>query len=397
LEDWLFIYPETDEPVLDIWLRSLRDIATVAFGMKMADPKKIVCTNQRDELVHLLAERVTPKTQMVLLLTPQKNSKWVYNLLKQTTCTKLPCSTQVVKSETVRKRQSIAAVLSRIVLQINAKFCGPLWNVNLAPCAPVFVHPTMVIGIDVYHSFEQGQQEQWIGFAASLDTACTEYYSNASQLDPAATRQSMSIKLQEYTRDALLEFTERNEGLLPQHIVVYRASMSRQDWAAAYATEIEAIKLLLSSIDRSSSHCEPHDASACYQPDLTFIAISRHVGMRFFASCPNQQATKNPEPGTVIDSPLVGGLEPGSFYLINQAVGKGAASPTHYTVLYDSANLGPNILQILSYSLSFLYFNYTGSVKMPAPAHYAKKIAHFVGTAVRASPHKRLVRTFFYL
>jgi len=391
LDNWLFIYPDSDVPVLDIWLRSLRDIAQVAFTMKMADPERIICSDQRREIVSLLEQKLTPKMQMVLLLTPQKDSKKVYQLFKQATCTKHPCVTQVVKSETIRKRQSIAAVLSRIVLQINAKFCGPLWQIDLVSPAtdPLFTFPTMVIGIDVYYSYEK---EQYVGFAASLDTHCTEYFSTASALDPDRPRQSMSVKLQEAFRDALLHFSRRNEGLMPVQIVVYRASVSQEEWPAVEATEVQALKLVLAA---AAKGCTPHGEP--YEPKLTFLAISKRVGTRLFLPSPDSKSAKNPEPGTVVDSPEASRSKATNFYLVNQAVGKGSATPTHYTVLYDSANLSPNVLQNLSYRLSFLYFNYTGSVKMPAPAQYAKKIAHFVGTAVRADPHKRLLCTFFYL
>mmetsp|Transcript_34138 Transcript_34138/g.95988 ORF Transcript_34138/g.95988 Transcript_34138/m.95988 type:complete len:830 (+) Transcript_34138:88-2577(+) len=389
LDDWLFIYPETDVPVVDIWLRSLRDIASVAFTMKMADPVRITCTDQRRDLVQLLEQKLTPRTQMVLLLTPQADSKRVYQLFKTTTCTKYPCVTQVVKSETIRKRTAIAAVLSRIVLQINAKSCGPLWHIDLESTftEQIFRGPAMVIGIDIYTSHDG---KQHVGFAGSLDSQCTEYYSTASALDDTNKWQSMSVKLQDMVRNALLEFSRRNDGLLPEHIIVYRASVNQSEIPVIKAMEVGAIEVVLQAVKGGAS-------GEAYKPHLTFIAISKQAGIRFFAPSPNQDRYKNPEPGTVIDTPYSRCGNMFSFYLINQAVGKGTAIPTHYVVIHDTADLGPNVLQNLSYKLSFLYYNYTGSIKMPAPAQYAKKIANLIGTSVRVDPHKRLLCTFFYL
>jgi len=395
LDDWLFIYPESDVPVLDIWLRSLRDIAQVAFAMKMADPTRVICTEQRREIVQLLENRLTPKTQMVLLLTPQKDAKKVYELFKQTTISRYPCVTQVVKSETIRKRQSIAAVLSRIVLQINAKFCGPLWHIDLQSpiTAPLMTVPTMVIGLDVYNSYEGETMETFIGFAASLDTRCAEYFSTASLLDKQDWRGSMSEKIQEFLKQAILQFTRRNAKLLPEHFIIYRASASEDQWTAIRQTEIEAVQQFFSSLNMLDV------VGQKYAPNLTFIAISKNTHMRFFAqnSETANASFKNPEPGTVVDVPMTARSDAINFYLVNQAAGKGTANPTHYTVLHDSANVNPVALQSLTYRLSYLYFNFTGSVKMPAPAQYAKKIAHLIGTAVRTDPHKRLLCSFFYL
>lgn len=39
-------------------------------------------------------------------------------------------------------------------------------------------------------------------------------------------------------------------------------------------------------------------------------------------------------------------------------------------------------IQTLTYKLAFLYYNFPGGIRLPAPAQYAKKLAHLMGTAV---------------
>ena len=400
LNDWFFIYPEQDQSVLDIWLRSLRDVAQVAFGMKIADPQRIVCSDQRKEIVGMLENKVSPKTQFILLLTPQKDCKQVYQAFKQATCSKIPVVSQVVKSETIRRRQSIAAVLSRIVLQINAKCCGSLWHVALEvkETHPLFAGPTMVVGIDVFTSPEN---EKYFGFAGSLNMHCSEFFSTAGALDtstPENTAQDLSVKIQIAFRDALLHFARRNEKMLPEHVIVYRGSVNQDQWLRIRATEIQAIQQVLESFKNGQGAIKSAPPREdVYEPHLTFVAIAQRTGTRFFQTSPNQTSVKNPEPGTVIDSPVISPPNTHSFYLISQSVTKGTAVPTQYTILHDSYQVPLTSLQNLTYRLSFMYFNVTGSIRVPAPAQYAKKIAQFVGTAVRTDIHQRLLTTFFYL
>lgn len=383
LTNWLLIYPDSDVPVVDIWMRSLRDIATVAFQMQMIPPKIVVCSNQREDLLGVLEQNLDPSTQMVLLLTPQKDARRVYQIFKRATCIQYPCITQVVRSETIRKRQSIAAVLSRIVLQINAKFCGPLWHIDVAvpSTAPLLEDASMVVGIDI---FRNSEGETYYGFAASLDPRCTEYFSTSAALKVKRGDFSadLSLRLQLAFRNALLRFSRRNDGLLPGHILVYRASASEAQWPAMIATELGALQEVVSRVDD-------------YDPQITFVAIAKCVGMRVFSH--GQAPSRNVDPGAVIDGPELTPSETRSFFLLSHFATRGTTTPTHYTVLHDTADVPLVALQNLTFRLTFLYFNCTCSVKLPAPAQYAKKIASFVGTAVRAQPSERLLGTFFYL
>jgi hypothetical protein len=414
LTNWILIYPEADYPVLEIWIRSLKDIAEVAFEMKLEFPQKHACTDQVNDIVPLLNRTVVPETQLVLLLCPVETVSQVYRLIKAETATRLPVVTQIVKSDTIRKRTQIAAVLSAIALQINAKCCGPLWQVQVKTelTKPYFESATMVVGIDVYTSLDG---TKWLGFAASLDTHCTEYYSWASELKldesqasqegTTSFRTIISMKLQQAMAQALHRFATRNEQVLPSFIIVYRSSVRLSEEEAVRATEVEAVLTVL----KATSAMSKRGSGTAYEPRLTFVAITNSEAMRFFTNANGANAgasaesrsskQENPEPGTVVDSPVVSRSSALNFWLINQSASKekGTVAPTHYAVWYDTANVPVTSLQNLTYRLSFLYYNIWMSIRLPAPAQYAKKVARHIGKYVKAEPNDRLRTGFFYL
>ena len=53
-------------------------------------------------------------------------------------------------------------------------------------------------------------------------------------------------------------------------------------------------------------------------------------------------------------------------------------SPTHYIVVHDNTGLKPDILQKISYKLTHMYYNWLGTVRVPAPCQYAHKLAYQV-------------------
>lgn len=74
---------------------------------------------------------------------------------------------------------------------------------------------------------------------------------------------------------------------------------------------------------------------------------------------------ENPLPGCVIDHTITR-RHMYDFFLVPQSVRQGTVSPTHYIVVHDSANFAPDILQRLSFKLCFLYYNWPGTVRVPA-------------------------------
>lgn len=92
----------------------------------------------------------------------------------------------------------------------------------------------------------------------------------------------------------------------------------------------------------------------------------------------NQGRLENPRPGTVLDHSIT----PQSvydFYLVSQNVRQGVATPSHYSVLHDQLQANPEDIIKLTHYLTYMYYNYNGPVKIPAPVKYADRLAKMVG------------------
>ena len=115
---------------------------------------------------------------------------------------------------------------------------------------------------------------------------------------------------------------------------------------------------------------------ALEKPKITLVVVNKRINQRFFEQSvanakietPNLPV-KNPPCGTIIDCNLVcnerGNLY--DFFLISQTATQGCILPTHFFVCYDTSDLNRTVLQDLTYQLCYFYFNWGGSIKVPAP------------------------------
>ena len=405
LSRWIVVHAEQDRQLVDMWLRSMRELGMTGFGMHFGDPMRFIMSGNPEELRRILLDQVTPDVQLVMMFTPQKDSNRLYKILKHVTTTVRPCITQVVKSETMRKRQSVVAIVTRVVMQISAKLLAPLWHVSLeTPHTPMMAEPTMLVGIDSFEN-KEFPRKSVIGFVASMDAFVSQYFSTTVMIDeiprddPHKYFDRVAQKVRLCMHEAFEAFADANEGMLPTNIIVYRNSVSRQDMKRIGQFEIEAI---LDSVRATISETWENELTqgaknkeCAYDPHLTYIMCMKHVPARFFMMGAPEGA-KNPPPGTVLD-PVAPGSDHYSFFLVNQHVSRGAAAPTQYVVGYDSSGFSVDAIQNLTFKLSHMYYNFPGGVRLPAPAQYAKKLAHMVATSVQADIHPRLRETLFYL
>lgn len=115
-------------------------------------------------------------------------------------------------------------------------------------------------------------------------------------------------------------------------------------------------------IPQMSNACRQIDDS--YRPKITFIVVQKRINTRIFAVA-GRDNLENPLPGCVLDHTITR-RNMYDFFLVPQSVRQGTVSPTHYIVVQDDSEFAPDILQRLSYKLCFLYYNWPGSIRVPA-------------------------------
>lgn len=112
----------------------------------------------------------------------------------------------------------------------------------------------------------------------------------------------------------------------------------------------------------------------------------------------------NPPAGTVLDH-TVTRYKYKDFFLVPQSVNQGTVSPTHFIVLKECLRNGsPGVIpldatniQKLAYRMTHMYYNWPGTVRVPAPVQYAHKLVDLVGQHVHRIPAPQLSDRLFYL
>jgi aubergine-like protein len=110
---------------------------------------------------------------------------------------------------------------------------------------------------------------------------------------------------------------------------------------------------------------------------LTYIVLNKKANLKVFA-IENNKNFSNIPPGTLVDNVVVND-EINDFFLVSQKSNQGLSQATHYQIIYDDLPTSPDQVHLLMYKLCYLYYNWTGGIKIPAPCQYAKKLAFLVG------------------
>ncbi|KAL1470729.1 hypothetical protein MTO96_024086 [Rhipicephalus appendiculatus] len=373
IDTWLVVCPKRDEANVTEFVRTLMSVCP-PMGLQMGQPQMLQLDDDRaGNYVRALHEiGGSGNLQLALIVVPN-NRKDRYDMIKKQACVDLGIHTQVILSRTIGNRKNVRSVATKVAIQLNCKLGGEAW------CLEIPLSNTMVIGYDTYH--DAGSRNRSAGaFVASMNRTFTRWYSRVSF---HASHQELGSMLAQHLQDSPAQVRPGKSWCFPERIIFFRDGVSDGQIPQVREWEIDQIVGSLEVLFPGVEH------------KLAFVVVTKRISTRFFAHTPSG-GFNNPPPGTVVDSEVTR-PERYDFFLVSQSVRQGTVSPTHYNIIYDTTGLKPDHMQRLAYKLTHLYFNWPGTIRVPAPCQYAHKLAFLAGQSLHGEHSGRLNGTLFYL
>uniref|UniRef100_T1IRX1 Uncharacterized protein n=1 Tax=Strigamia maritima TaxID=126957 RepID=T1IRX1_STRMM len=371
LQHWVLIHTGRDQAIANDFVSTFERVCR-PMGMLFPRPTIGICQDDRTgTFSQVLKNTVSPSTQLVVVIVPN-NKKDRYDAIKKFCVVDMGIPSQVIVTRSLSKKQTIMSVATKIAIQVNCKLGGQVWRVKNP------FDNCMVVGIDSYHDSAQ-RNRSVCATVCSMNQFLTKYY---SQVSFQTAKQEMSDAFVAQVTAALKNYKNLNKKL-PSPIFFYRDGVGDGQLPQVREWEINQINRAIEAL-----------GDPTYQPKLSFIVVNKRINTRFFQS--GTRGWENPLSGTVIDT-VVTRPERYDFFLVSQSVRQGTVGPTQYNVIYDRSNLIPDRMQRFTYKLTHLYYNWQGTIRVPAPCQYAHKLAFLVGQSLHSTPNPRLADTLFYL
>ncbi|KAI5088129.1 piwi-like protein 2 isoform X1 [Silurus meridionalis] len=341
-------------------------------GLRLDRPIRVELRDDRTETyIRSIHSQLSsePNMQLVVyIMTGNRDD--LYSAVKKLCCVQSPCPSQAINVRTISQPQKLRSIAQKILLQINCKLGGELWTVNVP------LKHLMVIGVDVHHDASK-KTRSVMGFVASLNSLMTKWYSRVTFQMP---NEEIINGFRVCLLAALQKYYEVNHSF-PEKIVIYRDGVSDGQLKAVKLYEIPQILKCFETFPN-------------YEPKLAFIVVQKRINTTLFAYGEDRFST--PPPGTVLDH-TVTRREWVDFYLMAHSIRQGCAFPTHYISIYNTANLTPDHLQRLTFKMCHLYWNWPGTIRVPAPCKYAHKLAYLSAQFLHSEPAIQLCDKLYFL
>ncbi|XP_060874625.1 piwi-like protein Siwi [Metopolophium dirhodum] len=373
IKRWAVLGPQSNGGQVRQFVKTLLTVAKkMSFNLPPPEIVDLDISNMRPYLTTLdqVINRMNPSFILCII-----NRNDHYHVLKRQLSIDRAVPSQVVLMRQIEKNNM--SVCTKIAIQINCKLGGAPWRVVIPE------KNMMIVGFDVCHD-KQNKNKSYGALVATMNDSHTAYF---SCVQPHESGQELSSYFAMSIAKALNKYRSKNKTL-PNSIIIYRDGVGDGQLSYVHRTEVDMVK----------KTCK--DFYGEKKVGMAFIIVKKRISTRFF--CSNPKNYQNPPPGTVIDNTVT---DPTmyDFYLISQNVTQGTVTPTHYNVIVDTlnettaTNITPGIMQKLTYKLTHMYYNWSGTVRVPAPCQLAHKLAFLTGQSLQNPANPGLEDLLYFL
>lgn len=154
---------------------------------------------------------------------------------------------------------------------------------------------------------------------------------------------------------------------------MYRESTGHSLIRSVLQHEMDILKASIEDVKKKAK--KPN-----YNPEIIYIVVNKKINSRFFDASGNRLF--NPEPGSIVVEEMSVD-DRFDFHLVAQKVTQGTSTPSHYIVVYDSSSIPQEDLIRFTYDQCYNYYNWQGSVKVPACLQCANKLSKLAGESIQ--------------
>ncbi|KAL7051545.1 hypothetical protein ACKWTF_004499 [Chironomus riparius] len=357
VERWIFMFPQSLEKQSEAFLEKFMK-AGGKLGMQISKPKKVLLPNDRpDAYVDKIQTYLERDCGFLLIVVPNIRAER-YRMIKQTSLNSRfkPTPTQVITLKVMDSKAGLS-VATNVAIQVNCKLGGIPWSIDIP------ISGLLTIGFSITND-TQDKKLAYGAMVASMNPG----KSNGTFFS-CVNMHSKGSNCSDYFGVNIIKMIMRYKNTyqaLPERVIIYRDGVGEGQIQYVVGQELNDVN---SKLDMIYSKCGS-------KPQVAFIIINKRINTRIFSK--QRDSYDNPLPGTVVDD-VITLPERYDFYLISQSVKQGTVAPTSYNIIYDTSCLKPKEMQLLSYKLCHLYYNWSGTTRVPSVVQYAQKLAFLFG------------------
>lgn len=357
--------------IIDEFVKNLKDEGTrCGLTLKEGGPLLTCGPRKIEEILRIFQ---TNRVRIVLVVMGTDN---LYGAIKLAG-DPLGLSTQCLKLKTLEK--NARGLTTNVLLKVQMKLGGACHGlvsrrVGSAGGGSQFQEPPssiswildkpcMLLGIDVSHPEPGSDKPSMAAIVGSVDGRLNQY---CAYMSAQASRKEMVSALEEAVTCLLEVFKKRNNGRLPETLVIYRDGVSEGQFDEVLLRELPQIHGALELVGVPAGGIKV-SIVVCQKRHQTRLFYEERIG--------SSVEYINPCPGLLVDARgrenSIASARINEFYLNSHAPIQGTAKPCKYSLIYDEIGFKLSELELLTYWTTYLYARCNRSVSYATPAYYA--------------------------